>query len=73
MLCWEMRSYHLARAQAGPVFFDRGVPDVFEEAVRTYEAMVATYRGYGYELVGLPRSSVAERVRFVSERAGVRK
>jgi predicted ATPase len=28
MLCWEMRSYHLARAQAGPFFFDRGVPDV---------------------------------------------
>jgi predicted ATPase len=28
MLCWEMRSYHLAQEQAGPVFFDRGVPDV---------------------------------------------
>jgi len=28
MLCWEMRSYHLAQEQAGPVIFDRGVPDV---------------------------------------------
>ncbi|AIO40580.1 AAA domain protein [Burkholderia cenocepacia] len=28
MLNWEMRSYHLARAARGPVFFDRGVPDV---------------------------------------------
>jgi len=112
MLCWEMRSYHMARAQAGPAFFDRGVPDVlsylrllgrpvpthmakaaatfrynrrvfiappwreifrqdaerkqsFEEAVRTYEAMVATYSDLGYELVELPRAAVAERVRFV--------
>lgn len=28
MLSWEMRSYHMAEAAAGPVFFDRGVPDV---------------------------------------------
>ncbi|RXV74002.1 ATPase [Burkholderia stabilis] len=28
MLSWEMRSYHLARHARGPVFFDRGVPDV---------------------------------------------
>jgi energy-coupling factor transporter ATP-binding protein EcfA2 len=28
MLCWEMRSYHLTQEQAGPVFFDRGMPDV---------------------------------------------
>jgi predicted ATPase len=28
MLCWEMRCYAMARHQAGPVFFDRGVPDV---------------------------------------------
>lgn len=37
----------------------------FDEARRTYEAMVATYEGYGYELVTLPRVSVEERVRFV--------
>lgn len=28
MLSWEMRSYHAAQAHAGPVLFDRGVPDV---------------------------------------------
>ena len=28
MLAWEMRSYHMARERSGPVFFDRGVPDV---------------------------------------------
>ena len=28
MLNWEMRSHHLARGARGPVFFDRGVPDV---------------------------------------------
>lgn len=28
MLCWEMRSYHMAQKESGPVFFDRGVPDV---------------------------------------------
>lgn len=28
MLSWEMRSHKMARALSGPVFFDRGVPDV---------------------------------------------
>ncbi len=28
MLSWEMRSYRLAQRHSGPVFFDRGVPDV---------------------------------------------
>jgi predicted ATPase len=112
MLCWEMRSYRLAQHQAGPVFFDRGVPDVlgyvrflgqqapdhmqkavdsfrynrrvfiappwreifqqdrerkqtFDEAVWTYEAMVATYSENGYDLVEIPRASIEERVRFV--------
>ena len=27
MLSWELRSWHAAFDQAGPVFFDRGVPD----------------------------------------------
>ena len=96
----------------GPVFFDRGVPDVmgylrlmklpspthvlqaatlfrynrrvfiappwpeiftpdaerkqsFAEAVRTYEAMVATYEALGYDLIELPRCSIAERVEFL--------
>lgn len=112
MLSWEMRSYHIARHQSGPVFFDRGVPDVvgylrllrqpvpehmqkavatfrynrrvfiappwreifrpdrerkqsFDEAVRTYEAMVATYSENGYDLVEVPRTSIEERVRFI--------
>ncbi|WP_261574123.1 AAA family ATPase [Frankia gtarii] len=28
ILSWEMSSHHQATRQAGPVFFDRGVPDV---------------------------------------------
>lgn len=28
MLCWEMRSYHMARHHGGLTIFDRGVPDV---------------------------------------------
>jgi predicted ATPase len=28
MLSWEMRSFRIACEQTGPVFFDRGVPDV---------------------------------------------
>jgi predicted ATPase len=28
MLAWEMRSYRIAQEHRGPVFFDRGVPDV---------------------------------------------
>ena len=28
MLCWDIRSYHLAEENAGPAFFDRGVSDV---------------------------------------------
>lgn len=110
MLCWELRSYR--EAQAGTVFFDRGVPDCigylrlmglpvpghmrraaeafrydrqvfvappwpeifrqdaerrqdFAEAVRTFEALARTYADYGYELVELPRASVAERLGFV--------
>jgi predicted ATPase len=28
MLSWELRSHHAASGRSGPVFFDRGVPDV---------------------------------------------
>lgn len=112
MLSWELRSYRMALDLPGPVFFDRGVPDVvgylrlmklpspthvlqaatlfrynrrvfiappwpeiftpdaerkqsFAEAVRTYEAMVATYEALGYDLIELPRCSIAERVEFL--------
>ncbi len=118
MLSWEMRSYHLAQGAAGPVFFDRGVPDVagylrllglpipahvenavasfryhrqvfiappwpeiyrqdaerkqtFDEALRTYDALAATYAAYGYELIELPCLSVSERVRFVLAALGL--
>lgn len=27
MLSWELRSWHAAREEPGPVFFDRGIPD----------------------------------------------
>lgn len=36
------------------------------EAQRTYEAMVATYPRYGYDLLELPQAEVAERVAFVT-------
>lgn len=118
MLCWDMRSHHMARERSGPVFFDRGIPDVlgylrllglpvpahmakaaerfrynrrvfiappwpeifrqdterkqdFEEAVRTYEAMIAVYAEFGYELVEIPRAGVQERLRFVLDAAGL--
>jgi predicted ATPase len=118
MLCWEMRSYRTAEQQTGPVFFDRGVPDVvgylrlsklpvpayfekaaetflynrcvflappwqeifqqdrerkqdFDEAVRTCEVLAETYKALGYELIELPRVSVAERVRFILQKGGL--
>jgi predicted ATPase len=35
---------------------------------RAHDAIIATYARYGYDLVELPRASVAERVRFVTDR-----
>ena len=117
MLSWEMRSYHTAQHSTGPVFFDRGVPDVigylrltghpipshmrkaaetfrynahvfvalpwrdifhqdrerkqdFDEAVRTYDALVVTYTEYGYNLIELPRVPVEERLLFVLQTIG---
>ena len=37
----------------------------FDEAVRTYEAMVSVYRRMDYDLVELPCAPVVERVRLV--------
>jgi predicted ATPase len=44
----------------------------YDEAVRTYDALAATYVEYGYELIELPCAPVAERVRFVLQQAVVR-
>ena len=40
-----------------------------DEAVRTYDAMVAAYTRLGYELVSLPRTGVPARVRFALRHA----
>jgi predicted ATPase len=58
------------------VFIAPPWPEIFEqdserrqtldEATRTYEAMVMTYRDYGYELEELPRVSVDERVEYIA-------
>jgi predicted ATPase len=37
----------------------------FDEAQRTYDALAATYTSLAYELIELPRLSVAERCEFV--------
>lgn len=42
MLSWDMRSYRMARAQAGPAIFDRGIPDVVGY-LRTMELPVPPY------------------------------
>jgi predicted ATPase len=38
-----------------------------DEAEQTYHALTATYTGYGYALIELPRASVAARAAFVME------
>jgi predicted ATPase len=39
-------------------------------ASATFDVMADTYRGYGYELIEVPRVSVAERVAFIAARIG---
>jgi predicted ATPase len=41
----------------------------FAEAIATYEVVVAGYLEAGYQLVEIPKASVAERVEFVLDRA----
>ena len=114
MLACDLAAYARFSGLAGPVFFDRGIPDIvgylrleklvvpphilsaargnhyrnpvficppwpeiyttdterkqsISTAARTYEAMVATYNDLGYELIEVPRVSVQQRMRFVSE------
>ncbi|WP_415720630.1 AAA family ATPase [Photobacterium ganghwense] len=40
----------------------------YAEAVRTYEAMVATYTQYGYTLIEVPKVPVTQRVAFILDR-----
>ena len=47
---------------------DRERKQDFDEAVRTYKAMVESYTAYGYDLVEIPRVPVEERVRFILQR-----
>lgn len=42
----------------------------FDEACRTYQAMIAVYRDYGYESCLLPLLDVPERAEFLLERIG---
>lgn len=118
MLSMDMQSYHLAEQVVGPVFFDRGIPDVlgylrlmqipvpehmrnaarvfpynhvvfiappwreifqqdqerkqdFDEAIRTYDVLVETYKSHNYELVEFPRTPIQDRVRFVLRKVGI--
>ncbi|MDQ6433519.1 AAA family ATPase [Mesorhizobium sp. LHD-90] len=41
----------------------------FDEAIRTCEAVARSYADCGYDLVEVPRASVAERVAFIRSRA----
>jgi predicted ATPase len=117
MLAFDLRNHAEAGEWSGPVFFDRGVPDVvgylelcglpvpadttaaartyryarrvfvlppwleifgqdaerkqsFDEAERTYRAMVAVYSRLGYELVDVPHAPVDERADFVLTNVG---
>jgi predicted ATPase len=45
----------------------------FDEAIRTYDALTATYKEFGYNLVELPRVSVEDRVQFVFTKVGALK
>ena len=112
MLERDIAAHAAAGSAGGPLFFDRGLPDIAgyralvglpfchatdaacrtrryhrrvfiappwpeiyatdaerkqspAEAERTYRSMAASYPAYGYELIELPRASVAERVAFV--------
>ena len=46
---------------------DQERKQTWEEAVATYEAMAETYRGLGYEIVGLPPVPADERAEFILE------
>ncbi len=43
----------------------------FQEAIETYNQIVAAYQEYGYETVDLPKVSVEQRVEFILERLSI--
>jgi predicted ATPase len=43
----------------------------FDEAIRTYHALVATYTALRYELIEIPRLPPDDRVNFILSRVGV--
>jgi predicted ATPase len=49
---------------------DRERKQDFDEAIRTYDSMVAIYTELNYELIELPLVSVEERVDFILDRIG---
>jgi predicted ATPase len=51
---------------------DRERRQGFQEAVRTYEAMLTAYADSGYDLIELPRRSVEIRIRFVMDALATR-
>ncbi|WP_299393807.1 AAA family ATPase [Pelagibius sp.] len=112
MLSWELRAFEAQAEASGPVFFDRGLPDIVgylrleglpvsahvlkaaqdrryarkvflfppwpeifsgdaerkqtaEVAAATCRVMAEIYSELGYELIEVPRVSVAERARFI--------
>lgn len=114
MLDRELEAHSRFEGESGPVFFDRGTPDVvgylslcglpvpahveraardvrydrrvfiaplwpeifaqdaerkqdLDEAKRTFDAMAEVYPRFGYELIELPKTPVAERLAFVLE------
>ena len=42
----------------------------FDEAIRTYDALIETYMSHNYELVEIPRTPIQDRVRFVLRKVG---
>ena len=42
----------------------------FDEAIRTYDALIETYKSHNYELVEIPRTRIQDRVRFVLRKVG---
>lgn len=112
MLDWELRNHKEAGHLAGPVFFDRGLPDIVgyldlcglavperlhaavdqlrynpvvfafpfwseiftqdaerkqspDEAERTFHAVTASYRSFGYTLTTMPRLTIRDRASFI--------